>query len=81
MYVLPDISNIDILSSYWKRGKYKISYFPRIQYETLAGVFWREQGTTIILVQEDSGGSDQSRGININHRGSHRGNDQNRLLL
>ena len=61
--ILPDISNIDILSSYWKQGKYEISYFPRIQYETLAGVFWREQGTAIILV-EDSGGSDQSRGIN-----------------
>ena len=57
MYVLPDISHINILFSYWKRGKYKISYFPRIQYETLAGVFWREQGTAIILVQEDSWGS------------------------
>ena len=27
--IRPDILNNDILSSYWKRGKYKILYFPR----------------------------------------------------
>ena len=31
--ILPDILNNDILSSYWKRGKYKILYFPRFQYD------------------------------------------------
>ena len=31
--ILPDILNNDILSSYWKRAKYKILYFPRFQYE------------------------------------------------
>ena len=31
--LLPDILKNDILSSYWKRGKYKILYFPRFQYE------------------------------------------------
>ena len=31
--ILPDILKNDILSSYWKRGKYKILYFPRFQYE------------------------------------------------
>ena len=31
--ILPDILKNDILSSYWKRGKYKILYLPRFQYE------------------------------------------------
>ena len=31
--ILPDILKNDILPSYWKRGKYKILYFPRFQYE------------------------------------------------
>ena len=31
--ILPDILNGDILSSYWKLGKYKILYLPRFQYE------------------------------------------------
>ena len=37
--ILPDILKNDILSSYWKRGKYKISikfsYFSRIQTEAI----------------------------------------------
>ena len=31
--ILPDILENDILSSYWKRRKCKILYFPRFQYE------------------------------------------------
>ena len=31
--ILHDILNNDILSSCWKRGKYKILYFRRFQYE------------------------------------------------
>ena len=31
--ILHDILNNDILSSCWNRGKYKILYFPRFQYE------------------------------------------------
>ena len=37
--ILPDILNNDILSSYWKRGKYEILYFPRFQYEESISIF------------------------------------------
>ena len=37
--ILPDILDNDILSSYWKRGKYEILYFPRFQYEESISIF------------------------------------------